>query len=331
MQIGEVARRSGVSARMLRHYDALGLVRPSDRTPVGYREYSEADIRRIFHVEGLRSLGMSLKDIARALEDPSFDPAVLVKDLIERSEERIERESELLRRLRDVAATGPADWESVLTTIAVMNDLNATSPGTRQRAAMAAGADLASPDVVAAALLRERNRNVAGALRWALARSGTELPEPVAAALADADPAIRRQAAETAIALGAEAMVLEPLLADPDSDLAAMVAIELGRRGSKAALTPLLELVRENSRRDVAAAEALGVLATDPQLADDIVGRVMNALDTSRDYAERQRLVQALAELPGQSADTALRTLCGDADFRIAETAKFIVAGRNQS
>ena len=47
MLIGEVARRSGVSTRMLRHYDALGLVRPTGRTIGGYREYSEADIRRM--------------------------------------------------------------------------------------------------------------------------------------------------------------------------------------------------------------------------------------------------------------------------------------------
>ena len=51
MRIGKVATRSGVSARMLRHYDALGLVRPSGRSSGGYREYSEDDIRRIFHVD----------------------------------------------------------------------------------------------------------------------------------------------------------------------------------------------------------------------------------------------------------------------------------------
>ena len=44
MLIGEVAERSGVSARMLRHYDSLGLVSPSERTSGGYRSYSEADL-----------------------------------------------------------------------------------------------------------------------------------------------------------------------------------------------------------------------------------------------------------------------------------------------
>ncbi|MGW3562241.1 MerR family DNA-binding transcriptional regulator, partial [Streptomyces sp. NPDC000963] len=59
MLIGDVARRSGVSARMLRHYETLGLVRPTGRTGSGYREYSDEDIRRIFHVESLRSLGVA--------------------------------------------------------------------------------------------------------------------------------------------------------------------------------------------------------------------------------------------------------------------------------
>ncbi|WP_415750406.1 MerR family DNA-binding transcriptional regulator [Burkholderia sp. BCC1988] len=42
MRISELANRSGVSARMLRHYDAIGLVSPSGRTEAGYREYSQA-------------------------------------------------------------------------------------------------------------------------------------------------------------------------------------------------------------------------------------------------------------------------------------------------
>jgi len=51
---------------MLRHYDSLGLVRPTGRTGAGYREYSSADIRRIFQIESLRSLGLSLRAAGRA-------------------------------------------------------------------------------------------------------------------------------------------------------------------------------------------------------------------------------------------------------------------------
>ena len=74
---------------MLRHYDSLGLVRATGRTGAGYREYSGEDIRRIFHIESLRSLGLSLREVGRALDDPGFTPPALVGDLIGRTRERI--------------------------------------------------------------------------------------------------------------------------------------------------------------------------------------------------------------------------------------------------
>ncbi|NEE54676.1 MerR family transcriptional regulator, partial [Streptomyces sp. SID8455] len=72
----------------LRHYESLGLVRPSGRTGSGYREYSAQDIRRIFHIESLRALGLSLREVGRALDDPGFTPSALVGDLIGRTRER---------------------------------------------------------------------------------------------------------------------------------------------------------------------------------------------------------------------------------------------------
>ncbi len=75
MLIGDVARYTGVSVRMLRHYDAVGLVRPTGRTIGGYRDYSDDDVRTILQVKTLRSLGLTLKQIGRILEDPGRAPA----------------------------------------------------------------------------------------------------------------------------------------------------------------------------------------------------------------------------------------------------------------
>ena len=75
MLIGDVARYTGVSVRMLRHYDAMGLVRPTGRTIGGYRDYSDDDVRTILQVKTLRSLGLTLKQIGRILEDPGRAPA----------------------------------------------------------------------------------------------------------------------------------------------------------------------------------------------------------------------------------------------------------------
>ncbi len=129
MLIGEVARRSGVSARMLRHYDSLGLVRPTGRTGSGYREYSDEDIRRIFHIESLRSLGLSLREVGRALDDPGFTPATLVDDLIRQTRARIAAETELLTRLRRIGAAEPAGWEDVLQIVALLQALGSESAG----------------------------------------------------------------------------------------------------------------------------------------------------------------------------------------------------------
>lgn len=76
MLIGEVSARTGLSRRMLRHYDELGLVSPSARSSSGYRVYSREDLSRLLHVESLRSLGMSLADAARS-PDPQIRSRVV--------------------------------------------------------------------------------------------------------------------------------------------------------------------------------------------------------------------------------------------------------------
>lgn len=156
MLIGEVARRSGVSARMLRHYESLGLLRPSGRTGSGYREYSGEDIRRIFHIESLRSLGLSLREIGRALDDPGFTPSALVDDLIRQTRERIAAETDLLTRLRRIDAAEPAGWEDVLQVVAVLQALGSKSPAARQRAALSAG-DEVPVEALVEAVLRRRS------------------------------------------------------------------------------------------------------------------------------------------------------------------------------
>lgn len=161
MLIGEVARRSGVSARMLRHYESLGLVRPSGRTGSGYREYSGEDIRRIFHIESLRALGLSLREIGRALDDPGFTPSALVDDLIRRTRERIAAETELLTRLHRVHAREPAGWEEVLQVLALLRALGDENAAARHRAALASADDVPA-EALAEAALGESDPYVSG-------------------------------------------------------------------------------------------------------------------------------------------------------------------------
>jgi DNA-binding transcriptional MerR regulator len=72
-QVKEVAQLSGVSIRALHHYDAIGLLVPSLRSPAGYRLYSEDDLLRLQQILIGRELGLPLEEIRRSLDDPSFD------------------------------------------------------------------------------------------------------------------------------------------------------------------------------------------------------------------------------------------------------------------
>ncbi|MDJ1642189.1 MerR family transcriptional regulator [Streptomyces pakalii] len=324
MLIGEVARRSGVSARMLRHYESLGLVRPSGRTGSGYREYSGEDVRRIFHVESLRAVGLSLREIGRALDDPGFTPADLVDDLIRRTRERIAAETELLVRLDRVHATEPAGWEDVLQVLAVLRALGSPSAGARQRAALAP-VDEVPVEALVEAALDESDPVVAGALRWALARSGGSAAL-LAEGLGSPVPEVRERAVRSLAELpGDEAVaLLRDALAHPDAVVRDRAALALGAQGEAAATPVLVDMIVAGSN-DTDAADALSVLAGDDdadRIASLLVGRIG---DGTTGPPARGRLTQALAGIPGATALRALADLVGDGDRAVALTATYLL------
>jgi Cu(I)-responsive transcriptional regulator len=65
--IGQAASQSGVSAKMIRHYEALGLLPAVPRTDAGYRQYGEAQIHTLRFIRRARLLGFSMVEIAELL------------------------------------------------------------------------------------------------------------------------------------------------------------------------------------------------------------------------------------------------------------------------
>lgn len=71
MKIGEVAERTALSIRSLRHYDEMGLASPSAHSPGGFRLYTDADVDRLLMIRRMKPLGFPLariREFARALD-----------------------------------------------------------------------------------------------------------------------------------------------------------------------------------------------------------------------------------------------------------------------
>jgi len=96
--IGELARASGVTVRALHHYDEIGLLRASERTASGHRRYNEADLRRLYRVRALRSLGLSLDEIAGVLTGAP-DDLVTMRALLAAQLRELAEQSGRLRQL----------------------------------------------------------------------------------------------------------------------------------------------------------------------------------------------------------------------------------------
>jgi DNA-binding transcriptional MerR regulator len=100
--VGEVARLAHISVRALHHYDGIGLLTPSARSPGGYRLYSESDLRRLHQVLFYRELEFGLDQIAEILADPAAG-----------TDDHLRRQHRLLRerRARDGALLAALERE----------------------------------------------------------------------------------------------------------------------------------------------------------------------------------------------------------------------------
>ena len=104
LTIGDAAKESGLSAKMIRHYEQSGLLRKSPRTDAGYRLYNSEQINQLRFIRQARNLGFSLHDIQSLLalwQDPQRESRV-VKQLAQQHLDEIAGKIAELQRMQQV-------------------------------------------------------------------------------------------------------------------------------------------------------------------------------------------------------------------------------------
>ncbi|MFC0254455.1 Cu(I)-responsive transcriptional regulator [Massilia consociata] len=118
MNIGDAAKASGVSAKMIRHYESIGLLKAAKRSEGGYRLYSEQDVRVLQFVHRARALGFSLEQIGKLLglwldqDRASADVRALARSHIEELNRKIAEMEAMRRTLEALAASCHGDARS---------------------------------------------------------------------------------------------------------------------------------------------------------------------------------------------------------------------------
>ena len=106
MKIGEVARRSQLSSKTVRYYADIGLVAPSGRSSAGYRQYDEAEVRKLVFVRRARAFGFSVDECREllGLYEDRQRPSREVKRLAQLRIDDIDQKLSELHTLRDELA-----------------------------------------------------------------------------------------------------------------------------------------------------------------------------------------------------------------------------------
>ncbi|MBQ5949654.1 Cu(I)-responsive transcriptional regulator [Massilia sp. ST3] len=118
MNIGEAARASGVSAKMIRHYESIGLIGAARRTDAGYRVYTGQDVRVLQFVHRGRALGFSLdqiRDLLALWQDKgraSADVRALARSHIDELNRKIAEMEAMRRTLESLADSCHGDARS---------------------------------------------------------------------------------------------------------------------------------------------------------------------------------------------------------------------------
>jgi MerR family copper efflux transcriptional regulator len=109
MNIGEVAKSSGINAKLIRHYESIGIIPKASRSDGGYRVYSETDVNILVFVKHARSLGFSMKEIKKLVSlwrnksRASSEVKALANAHVKEMETKISELQEMVKTLKHLA------------------------------------------------------------------------------------------------------------------------------------------------------------------------------------------------------------------------------------
>lgn len=108
MNIGQAARQSGLSAKMIRYYESIGLLKAAHRTESGYRLFSADDLHTLAFIKRSRDLGFSLEEVGKLLtlwqdrQRASADVKALARQHVEALNQKIREFEQLRDTLQDL-------------------------------------------------------------------------------------------------------------------------------------------------------------------------------------------------------------------------------------
>jgi MerR family transcriptional regulator, thiopeptide resistance regulator len=133
-KIGALASQTGITVRTLHHYHQTGLLVPSEFTESGHRLYTKSDIARLQQILSLKQMGFSLDDIHHFIENPNYNPILVVQTQLESITKQIKLKEKLrfeLEQLRTLLLSNQnigADKLFKLMEVIQMNGQNYLTP-----------------------------------------------------------------------------------------------------------------------------------------------------------------------------------------------------------